>query len=37
MTIDSVITAWDQADPAAIHPTRGIMTLGKSKGACARL
>ncbi|MFB8393666.1 class I SAM-dependent methyltransferase [Streptomyces yangpuensis] len=24
MTIDSVITAWDQADPAAIHPTRGI-------------
>lgn len=24
MSIDSVIEAWDQADPAAIHPTRGI-------------
>ncbi|MER7733692.1 class I SAM-dependent methyltransferase [Streptomyces erythrochromogenes] len=24
MTIDSVIDAWDNADPAAIHPTRGI-------------
>ncbi|WP_405941612.1 class I SAM-dependent methyltransferase [Streptomyces sp. NBC_00207] len=24
MSIDSVIDAWDQADPAAIHPTRGI-------------
>ncbi|MFD8577382.1 class I SAM-dependent methyltransferase [Streptomyces virginiae] len=24
MTIDSVITAWDQADPNAIHPTRSI-------------
>lgn len=24
MSIDSVIDAWNQADPAAIHPTRGI-------------
>ncbi|MYV77781.1 methyltransferase domain-containing protein [Streptomyces sp. SID1046] len=24
MTIDSVIDAWDNADPAAIHPTRSI-------------
>ncbi|WP_053706645.1 class I SAM-dependent methyltransferase [Streptomyces sp. WM6373] len=24
MSIDSVIDAWNEADPAAIHPTRGI-------------
>ncbi|MCY0959973.1 class I SAM-dependent methyltransferase [Streptomyces sp. H27-H5] len=24
MSIDSVIKAWDEADPAAIHPTRGV-------------
>src|SRR3954468_12052748 len=24
MSIDSVITAWDDADPKAIHPSRGI-------------
>lgn len=24
MTAEAVIRAWDQADPAAIHPTRGI-------------
>lgn len=24
MSIDSVIRAWDKADPAAIHPTRGV-------------
>lgn len=24
MTVDAVIAAWDQADPAAIHPTRRV-------------